>query len=123
MNFTSKPVWLLICGLLGASGVALGAVAAHALADPTAAIAVGRASNYQLLHAIALLVLSQMVGSLTVLARAAMLAGILGFSGAIYLKYLLGMTGAGIVAPWGGSLLILSWLLVAASALTASKEA
>jgi len=112
MNFTSKPLWTVVVGLLGASGVALGAVAAHALSDPAAASAVERASTYQLLHAIALLVLCQFAGSGVVLARWLMLAGIVGFSGAIYAKYLLGIVSFGAIAPVGGSLLIASWLVV-----------
>jgi uncharacterized membrane protein YgdD (TMEM256/DUF423 family) len=112
MNFTSKPLWTVVIGLLGASGVALGAVAAHALSDPGAASAVERASTYQLLHAIALLVLCQFAGAGIVLARWLMLAGIIGFSGAIYAKYLLGFAWLGTLAPIGGSLLIASWLVV-----------
>lgn len=117
MNFNAKFAWLLVCGLLGASGVALGAVAAHAFSDPQAALAVERASTYQLLHTVAILVLLTHEGRLMRLARATMLAGILGFSGAIYAKYLLGLTALGALAPLGGSLLILAWLIVAVSRL------
>ena len=117
MNFNAKSPWLVVCGLLGASGVALGAVAAHALADPQAALSVERASNYQLLHTIAILVLLGIHGRLVTLSRWLMLAGVIGFSGAIYAKYLLGLTAMGTLAPVGGSLLILSWLVLAASVL------
>lgn len=113
MNFNAKSRWLLVCGLLGASGVALGAVASHALADPQAAIAVERASSYQLLHTIAILVLLGFHSRTMMVARFLMLAGIVGFSGAIYAKYLLGLPALGPLAPVGGSLLILSWLVVA----------
>lgn len=99
-------------GLLGASGVALGAVAAHALSDPAAASAVERASTFQLLHAIALLVLCQFAGLGAIVARWLMLAGIIGFSGAIYAKYLLGLAAFGAIAPIGGLLLIASWLVL-----------
>jgi uncharacterized membrane protein YgdD (TMEM256/DUF423 family) len=112
MNFTSKPLWTVVVGLLGASGVALGAVAAHALNEPAAATAVERASTFQLLHAIALLVLCQFAGLGAMVARWLMLAGIVGFSGAIYAKYLLGLEAFGAIAPIGGLLLIASWLAV-----------
>ena len=105
--------WLLVCGVLGATAVAIGAVAAHALADPRAALSVERASNYQLFHAIALIALLSYEGRLIQLSRWFMLAGILGFSGAIYAKYLLGVPALGSIAPVGGSLLILSWLVLA----------
>jgi uncharacterized membrane protein YgdD (TMEM256/DUF423 family) len=112
MNFTSKPLWTVVVGLLGASGVALGAVAAHALNDPAAASAVERASTFQLLHAIALLVLCQFAGLGVIIARWLMLAGLIGFSGAIYAKYLLGLVAFGAIAPIGGMLLIASWLVL-----------
>lgn len=119
MNFTAKSPWVLICGLLGALGVVLGAIASHALADPQAATAVERASTYQLLHTIAILVLLGFDSRTMGLARWLMLAGIVGFSGAIYAKYLFGLPALGPLAPIGGSLLILSWLVVAASVVTA----
>jgi uncharacterized membrane protein YgdD (TMEM256/DUF423 family) len=112
MNFTSKPLWSVVVGLLGATGVAFGAVAAHALNDPTAASAVERASTFQLLHAIALMVLCQFNGLGAMVARWLMLAGIVGFSGAIYATYLLGLEAFGAIAPIGGILLIASWLAV-----------
>ena len=122
MNFTSKPLWTGTVGLLGASAVALGAVAAHALSDPNAASAVERASTYQLLHAIALFVLCQFAAWPLVLARALMLAGVIGFSGAIYAKYLLGLPALGGIAPIGGMLLIASWLAIGLAALVPSSS-
>lgn len=115
MNFNAKSPWVLVCGLLGASGVALGAVASHALSDPQAAVAVERASTYQLLHTVAILVLLGFQSRTIQLARILMAAGVLGFSGAIYAKYLLGLTAMGQLAPIGGSLLILSWIVTAAT--------
>lgn len=122
MNFNAKSPWMLVCGLLGATGVALGAVASHALNDPQAAIAVERASTYQLLHTIAILVLLGFPGRIILLARFLMLAGIVGFSGAIYAKYLLGFAALGAMAPVGGSLLILSWFVVAVGCFTRTPD-
>ncbi|HEY7804244.1 MAG TPA: DUF423 domain-containing protein [Orrella sp.] len=123
MNFNANSVWILVCGLLGALGVALGAVAAHALADPQAALSVERASNYQLFHTVAILALLSLKGRLVTLSRWLMLAGIVGFSGAIYAKYLLGLPALGALAPVGGSLLILSWLVLGASVFTDRQAA
>jgi uncharacterized membrane protein YgdD (TMEM256/DUF423 family) len=39
----------------------------------------------------------------------------MGFSGAIYAKYLLNLPAMGGIAPIGGSILILSWLVLAAA--------
>ena len=106
---------MLLCGLLGASGVALGAIASHALTDPQAAFAVERASTYQLIHTIVILVLLLMNGPLVRLARLTMLAGIVLFSGAIYAKYLFAIPAAGALAPIGGMLMIGAWLTLIAS--------
>lgn len=123
MNFNAKSKWVLCCGLLGASGVAFGAIASHALPDPRAASAVSLAANYQLLHTIAILALLAVSTKWAFLVRSLMLAGIVGFSGAIYAKYLLGLQALGALAPLGGTLLILAWLVLALSAFaqTATK--
>lgn len=115
MNFTSKPGWVVVVGLLAASAVALGAVAAHALPEP-AATSVERASTYQLFHAIALLVLAGATGVWIGWVRALMLGGVICFSGAIYAKHLLGFPSLGSLAPLGGVLLILSWLVLVVGA-------
>jgi uncharacterized membrane protein YgdD (TMEM256/DUF423 family) len=115
MNFNANSPWVLLCGILGASGVALGAVAAHALSDPQAASAVQLASTYQLIHTITILVLLMAQGTMIRIIRLTMLLGIVLFAGAIYAKYLLGITALGALAPIGGLLLIMAWLALAAS--------
>lgn len=115
MNFNANSPWILVCGVLGASGVALGAVASHALSDPQAAQSVQTASTYQLFHTVAILALLFMTGRVVAWSRWFMFAGVLGFSGSIYAKYLLALPAFGSFAPIGGSLLILSWLLLGAS--------
>jgi uncharacterized membrane protein YgdD (TMEM256/DUF423 family) len=115
MNSITRSPWLFICGLLGGSAVALGAVAAHAISDATAAAALERASTYQLLHAIAILATLPLAGWLCAASRWLMLLGVMGFSGAIYAKYLLNLPAMGGIAPIGGSILILSWLVLAAA--------
>ena len=45
-----------------------------------------------------------------------MVLGVLLFSGSIYRAGLMNLDGAGPLAPMGGSLLILSWLVVAVAA-------
>lgn len=121
MNFSSRA-WIMLAGLLGASGVALGALAAHAVSDPVAMASLERASTYQVLHAVALLALSGVSIRLMGLARIVMLLGVIGFSGAIYAKYLLGLPLLGKLAPTGGTALIVSWLLVLISAMLSSRS-
>jgi uncharacterized membrane protein YgdD (TMEM256/DUF423 family) len=122
MNVKLRP-WLAIAGLLGATGVALGAVAAHAVSDPQAVSALERATTYQILHAIALAALAGYSLRLLGFARLLMCLGTLVFCGAIYAKYLFGIPDLGKFAPAGGTALILSWLLVTiAAALHPSSE-
>jgi uncharacterized membrane protein YgdD (TMEM256/DUF423 family) len=105
----------MVSGLLGASGVALGAIAAHALTNSQASIAVERASTYQIIHAVAILLIAQLAGRTATLARWLVLFGVVGFSGGIYAKYLAGLTSWGQLAPVGGMLLIVAWLVLAVS--------
>jgi uncharacterized membrane protein YgdD (TMEM256/DUF423 family) len=116
----THPVWGLAAALLGLTAVALGAVAAHAVADAQAAQALERASLYQLIHALALLYASGLPGKVALLARSFLLAGIVLFCGSIELKYLFAVTQATALAPTGGVALMLGWLMLGVSALTRS---
>lgn len=114
-------LWFLVAGIHGALSVGLGAYAAHGLADQPAAILdlMEKATRYQLIHAVALLAVA--IGSLGPLARiagcwlaasGALLAiGTTLFCGALY-AIALGGIAAGPVAPYGGTSLILAWLLL-----------
>ena len=113
----SRP-WRVIAALLGLSGVALAAVAAHAIADPKAAQAVERAALMQLVHALLLLYATSLSGPFPRLARWFTLTGVTLFCGGIYTKYLLGILAAGTVAPVGGIALMLGWLMLGLSSLT-----
>jgi uncharacterized membrane protein YgdD (TMEM256/DUF423 family) len=121
MNCNSKRYWVATAALLAATGVALGAIAAHGVSEPAAAQAIERASTLQLIHAVALLALGLTMTSLTnrylVVGRWLLLLGIVGFSGAIYAKYLIGIAALGAMAPYGGMSLILGWMLIAVGAL------
>ena len=103
--------WRVAAGLLGLTGVAIGAVAAHALADLHAAVVVERASLYQILHALALLDIASQPGRLALAARCAFVTGIALFCGSLYLRYLGGWPSAGALAPYGGTALMAGWLL------------
>ena len=111
-----------VAGLLGVVG---GALAAHALRGqlPPEQIAIlGTAIDYQMYHALALLVLgalSQGPQASPWFARAAlcMAAGLLLFCGSLWFIGLTGWREGGLLAPVGGVLLMLGWILVVAGAL------
>ena len=116
----AHPAWGLTAALLGLTAVALGAVAAHAVADAQAVQALERASLYQLIHALAILYAAGLPGRAALLARSLLLAGIVLFCGSIELKYLFAVTQATTIAPTGGVALMLGWLMLGVSALTRS---
>lgn len=103
-------------GLLGLSAVALGAIAAHALQNPQAAIAVERAATYQLMHAVILVVATCICGRAAKIAQWLFLTGTIIFCGSIYVKYFLNIVEATKIAPLGGIILMLGWLSLALSA-------
>ncbi len=109
--------WVVVAALLGLLGVALGAVAAHAISDPKAVAAIEKAALYQLIHVLALLFASKYAGRFGTLSCCFFLIGITLFCGSIDLKYLLGFQGATSVAPLGGICLMLGWIFLGVSSL------
>ncbi|MEY2598399.1 MAG: hypothetical protein RLZZ142_658 [Verrucomicrobiota bacterium] len=107
---------LRISSLFGALGVALGAFGAHGLRpilESRQTLPVWQtASLYHLLHAIVLL----WVSSQTPLPKAAFrffTAGVLLFSGSLYVLALTSIARLGIITPLGGVALICGWLCLA----------
>ncbi len=110
-------------GLFGAVSDALAAAAAHGLSarlDPGALAQLRNAVQINAWHALALLGIAAWLprgGMLAEAAGALIAAGTLVFCGAVYLLALGGIRLPH-VAPLGGSVLILGWLVLAASAFT-----
>ena len=117
-SIAAHPAWGVTAALLGLTAVALGAVAAHVVAEAQAVQALERASLYQLIHALALLYATGLTGKAALLARSLLLVGIVLFCGSIELKYLFSLPQATTVAPTGGVALMLGWLMLGVSALT-----
>ena len=114
--------FLLCSGAVSAAlSVALGAFAAHGLesrltADMLAVFQTG--VQYQFYHSlgvilIGLIAVTRTPTSLTTAAGLVMLAGILLFSGSLYLLTTTGIRSLGMVTPFGGIAFILAWLLLA----------
>lgn len=109
-------LWLLLSAFAGFSGVAMGAFAAHGLksrlsADYLAVFQTG--THYQLIHALALLGVAILAlvapGRLVNLAGVFFAAGILLFSGSLYLLTLSGISKLGIITPVGGLAFLAGW--------------
>ena len=116
--------WIVTAALSGALAVALGAYGAHGLervADAGQLSSWNTASEYHLLHSVALLALALSAarsGRSVRWPAGLFSAGMLLFSGSIYGLVLLGWSWLGPVTPAGGGLLIAAWL----SLLTLARE-
>jgi uncharacterized membrane protein YgdD (TMEM256/DUF423 family) len=117
-------IWLFIAGLAGAAGVIVGAFGTHALRgrlDPADALIFETAARYHMIHALALgLAALAMRGPARRLARIAaglFLAGILLFSGSLYMLALTEIRALGFITPAGGLAFILGWIALALAGL------
>ncbi len=114
-------LFLLIGAVTAALAVALGAFGAHALKARLAADLLAiyhTAVQYHFCHALGLLVIGLAAGALpgSVWLKAAgwtMLAGVVLFSGSLYLLALSGQRWLGAVTPLGGVAFIAAWILFA----------
>ena len=115
-------IWGVIGAGLMALGVLLGAFGAHALKERLDAYSLGiweKAVFYHFVHALGMLIVSGLLraGALTESAcstvSALLLAGIILFSGSLYLLALTGTRGLGAVTPFGGLAFIAAWLVLA----------
>ena len=103
---------------LAALAIALGAFGAHGLEERFAAVgekAMGwweTATFYHLTHAIALFALG-LAGVPAAWPRRLMIAGIVLFSGSLYVMAVTGVTKLGMVTPLGGVAFIAGWAMLA----------
>ena len=119
--------------LLGFSGVAAGAFGAHGLRELVTLEQLNTwntAADYQILHAIALLglatwqqsALSSRLQSWLLLACGLMIAGVLLFSGSLYLLVLTNMSAFGPITPLGGLALLMAWSILFGCALVKCRS-
>lgn len=117
----STVFWSLGC-VFALAGVAAGAFGAHALRDmlPQSLLAIFETGvRYQMYHAFALLataVIAARRASRGVAAAGWLFtAGIVVFSGSLYLLAVTGVRWLGAITPLGGVAFLLGWLLLATS--------
>jgi uncharacterized membrane protein YgdD (TMEM256/DUF423 family) len=116
MNWSAAGVAAL------ALGVMLGAFGAHGLKGRLDAYSTGiyeKAVFYHFIHALGMLIVSVMPKAAGLSASSAatvcalLAAGILLFSGSLYLLAVTGVRALGAITPFGGLSLIAAWLLLA----------
>lgn len=112
-----SQVFLMVAAFLGATGVMLGAFAAHGLKSrlSTALLnAFETGVTYQFYHALALLIvalwLKQTQSVWLVASGYFWLVGVLLFSGSLYALALTGVKWLGPITPLGGLMFILGWI-------------
>lgn len=125
----SNRTLMLVTGILGTSGVALGAFGAHALKIRLEATSHtgtwDTAVFYHLIHTVAILAIAMSINPaspatksrLLTTAAAAWLIGIILFSGSLYLLSLGGPRWLGPITPIGGLALLIGWGCVLVSGL------
>lgn len=122
-----QRTFLFIGSLLGAIAVALGAFGAHGLkkiVPPETVSSFQTGVQYQMYHALALLltgiIYEKFTGKSIRWAGIFFILGIILFSGSLYFLTALkatdtvGLTGIGIITPFGGLFFIAGWLLLLA---------
>jgi len=113
----NKLLWIKITAVCGALALALGAFAAHGLKphlSPALMQTYQTAVEYHFIHALALLAVINLPLSerLRLWVARCFLLGIVLFSGSLYTLALTGISGIGILTPFGGSAFICGWLLL-----------
>lgn len=114
-------MFLRLAGIFGFLAVAAGAFGAHALKNrltPEMLEIFEVGVRYHLVHAVALLVVAQMDTGAAARVRHAgwcFVAGIVVFSGSLYVLVLSGVRWLGAITPIGGVFLLAGWLLLAFS--------
>jgi uncharacterized membrane protein YgdD (TMEM256/DUF423 family) len=120
-----EKTFFIIGSLIMFLGVAAGAFGAHGLSGhfeqhPALESTYLTAVRYQMIHGLALLAVAwattQWPGTLANLAGYAMVAGVIVFSGSLYLLALTDTSWLGAITPLGGLALLAGWLLLAAAA-------
>jgi len=116
-------LWLAIAAINGGLAVASGAFAAHGLQgriDAQSLQTFETGARYHMYHALAIglaaLAMRDAAAGAAVSAAGFFLAGILLFSGSLYLLALTGVRAFGLVTPFGGVCFLIGWGLLAIAA-------
>ncbi|HVE03233.1 MAG TPA: DUF423 domain-containing protein [Rhizomicrobium sp.] len=116
-------LWLAIAAINGGLAVASGAFAAHGLQgriDAQALQTFETGARYHMYHALAIglaaLAMRDAAAGAAVSAAGFFLAGILLFSGSLYLLALTGVRLFGAITPFGGVCFLIGWGLLAIAA-------
>lgn len=120
----STKHWVIISGICGFSGVALGAFGAHGLSrilSPDMLEIYKTGVTYQLLHSIAILAIALSGKSNFSSSALFFLIGIILFSISLYLYAVTGTMIFAMITPIGGLSFLIGWLMIIIQAVKGSK--
>jgi len=118
--------FLFIAAMAGFIGVAMGAFGAHALKSQLSGQLLDvykTAVSYQMYHALALALIAVLPSSrLLRWAGWLLVAGILLFSGSLYLLAIFNISWLGMITPFGGVAFLLAWGMLAYKSLQYKQQ-
>lgn len=120
-----KNYWILIGGIFGFLGVALGAFGAHGLKNtltPEMLEIFRTGVLYQLIHTAAILAVGLSGNKKLFKAALFFSIGIILFSFSLYLYTITGITQLAMITPFGGVSFLIGWLLVIVSGISYLKN-
>ncbi|MDP4489702.1 DUF423 domain-containing protein [Pseudoalteromonas piscicida] len=118
-------LYLIVGSVFCLLSVALGAFAAHGLKGRLSDYAIGifnTAAQYQMTHGLAIIATAFLIkwGLKVQIAGGFFIAGVLLFSGSLYLLALTGMKWLGPITPIGGTCFLIAWILLIVQAAKSS---
>jgi uncharacterized membrane protein YgdD (TMEM256/DUF423 family) len=123
--YTNGMNWTSVAAILLALAVMIGAFGAHGLRgklDDYSMIIYERAVMYHFFHALGLLIVSTLPRqTATAWVSWLLFAGIILFSGSLYVLAITGVRALGAVTPFGGLCFIAAWVVLAVAALRQGK--
>lgn len=122
-------IWIIVTAFMGASAVAMGAMGTHLFGASLSVRELAQfetGARYHLFHALALFSTALLmafssrregatVKRILLVAASAFVAGILLFSGGLYILVFAKLRGAAYFVPFGGISFIIGWLALAAA--------
>ena len=116
MTFWTRRNWMTLAAVSGFLSVAIGAFAAHGIADPRAQEWMRTGATYGFMHMMATLACATFIQVGAQRARHApafFLSGVVLFSGSLYAMALGAPRWLGMVTPIGGLLFLIGWAVLA----------
>ncbi len=124
-----QKYFIAIGALSAATAVALGAFGAHGLKNIVSAdllVVWNTATDYHLIHSLALILVGALASNTktapgTALSGYLLIAGMVVFSGTLYVLSLTGIRWLGAITPLGGLALISAWVALAVAQFKAAR--